>query len=161
MVMCKDTASWLSAKKMYTLLLDIELLTAKYRMADYHRLRRARPKTLEVEVCQYFKERPNHLGVNWLAAGNITPLTLAPIFPPPTKKNGPLPRSLSSFFLQAFAIPGVSLHDELSCDKHLVGAPKRSRSAGVVEEVVEERLSPTLCSWRRSARRGHWRKSTT
>lgn len=42
--------------------------------------RQARPKTLEVEVCQYFKERPNQLGVNLLAAGNATPLTP---YPPP------------------------------------------------------------------------------
>lgn len=38
-VMCKDTASWLSAKKMYTLLVEIEQRTAKYPMADFRRLR--------------------------------------------------------------------------------------------------------------------------
>ncbi|XP_065522003.1 homeobox protein Hox-A3 isoform X3 [Lathamus discolor] len=74
-VMCRATASWLSAKKMYTLLLEIEPPAAKYPMADYHRLRRARPKALEVEVCQSFKERPNHLGVNSGAAENDTPVT--------------------------------------------------------------------------------------
>ncbi|XP_066175249.1 uncharacterized protein [Sylvia atricapilla] len=41
-VMCKDTASSLSAKKMYILLLEIELRTAKYPMADYRRLREPR-----------------------------------------------------------------------------------------------------------------------
>lgn len=82
--------------------------------------RRARPKTLEVEVCQYFKARPNHLGVNLLAAGNATPLTSVPTSPPPTKKYAPFPRSPSSFLLQALAIPGVLLHRELSCDKRLV-----------------------------------------
>lgn len=82
--------------------------------------RRAQLKTLEVEVCQYFKERPNHLRVNLLSAGNATRLTPAPISPPPTKKNTPLPRFPSSFLLQALAIPGVSLQEELNCDKRLV-----------------------------------------
>ncbi|XP_067418121.1 homeobox protein Hox-A6 isoform X2 [Emydura macquarii macquarii] len=38
-VMCKDTASWLSAKKMYTVLVENQPRTAKYHMADYHHLR--------------------------------------------------------------------------------------------------------------------------
>lgn len=37
--MCKDTASWLSAKKMYMLLVENEERTAKYPMADFRRLR--------------------------------------------------------------------------------------------------------------------------
>lgn len=82
--------------------------------------RRARPKTLEVEVCQYLKERQNHLGVNLMAAGNATPLTPLPTSPPPSKKNGSFPRSPSPFLPQSLAIPGVLLHGELSCDKRLV-----------------------------------------
>lgn len=82
--------------------------------------RRALLKMLEVEVCQYFKERPSHLGVNLLATGNATPLTPVPTSPSATKKNAPFPRYPSSLLLQALAIPGVLLHGELSCDKCLV-----------------------------------------
>ncbi|KAH1177103.1 hypothetical protein KIL84_010805 [Mauremys mutica] len=38
-VMCKDTASWLSAKKMYTVLVENQPRTSKYHMAGYHHLR--------------------------------------------------------------------------------------------------------------------------
>lgn len=93
--------------------------------------RRAQLKTLEMEVCQYFKERPNHLGVNLLSAGNATRLTPAPTSPPPTKKNTPLPRSPSSFLLQALAIPGVSLQEELNCDKRLVVFNNQGHPASV------------------------------